>query len=137
MLNSVEGFGTQDSRLDLPPIMMRGRGVNRWEHLPANPQSNVMAPFDMNTSSRIVAKDQYRPVGTFLPGYATNQEPFAVRDTNHAPSGPAIPTFGKINEPCMNGQCFQNWNAGIVEQEPCTEGNCTRKFLDATDPYFE
>lgn len=107
-------FGTQTTRLDLPPIMMRGRGVNRWEHLPSNPQAHVMPPMDLNTSSRIVAKDQYRPSGSYLPG---TSEGFSD-------VGQAIPTLGKMNQGCNGGQCMNNWEAGIVHQEPCTGPSC-------------
>lgn len=36
----------------------------------------------------------------------------------------AIPTMGKMNPGCAGGQCLSSWEAGIVQQEPCTGPSC-------------
>ena len=49
------------SRLVDPPCTMRSSGWNRWEWLCENPQDNIMVPFDNYVTTRLAAKDQFRP----------------------------------------------------------------------------
>lgn len=53
---------TEDTRLSNPPCNLAGTGWNRWEWLCKNPQENVTTPFDHNICSRILAKDNHRPL---------------------------------------------------------------------------
>jgi len=53
---------TSNSRLELPPIAIKGLASNRFHpQLHHNPSEKTMAPFDRMVSSRIVMKDQWRP----------------------------------------------------------------------------
>ena len=49
------------SRLVDPPCTGRSSGWNRWEWLCENPQEGVMMPFDNQVTTRLAAKDQFRP----------------------------------------------------------------------------
>jgi hypothetical protein len=44
-----------------PPCTARGSGWNRWEWLCQNPQEGIMLPFDNLVTTRLAAKDSYRP----------------------------------------------------------------------------
>lgn len=52
----------EDTRLSNPACNLRSTGWNRWEWLPTNPQERVQRPFDNNIHSRIVSKDNHRPL---------------------------------------------------------------------------
>lgn len=54
-------FPQTHSRLVDPPCTLRSSGWNRWEWLCENPQTNVMMPFDNLVTTRLAAKDQFRP----------------------------------------------------------------------------
>ena len=47
------------TRLDNPSSNLRGTGINRWEWLCRNPQSNVFIPFRNNLNTRLIMKDMY------------------------------------------------------------------------------
>ena len=49
------------SRLVDPPCTGRSTGWTRWEWLCQNPQEGVMMPFDNQVTTRLAAKDQFRP----------------------------------------------------------------------------
>jgi hypothetical protein len=49
------------SRLVDPPCTLRSSGWNRWEWLCQNPQEGVMLPFDNLVTTRLAAKDSFRP----------------------------------------------------------------------------
>ncbi|KAG1653629.1 hypothetical protein FOA52_007635 [Chlamydomonas sp. UWO 241] len=53
---------TEDTRLSNPPSTLRSTGVNRWQWLCKNPQDSALTRFDHNVASRIVVKDNHRPV---------------------------------------------------------------------------
>ena len=55
-------FHEESTRLSNPTCTLRGTGWNRWDWLCKNPQANVFAPFDMNVSTRTLAKDNHRPI---------------------------------------------------------------------------
>lgn len=54
-------FPQTHSRLVDPPCTLRSSGWNRWEWLCQNPQEGVMIPFDNLVTTRLAAKDSYRP----------------------------------------------------------------------------
>ncbi len=54
-------FPQTHSRLVDPPCTLRSTGWNRWEWLCQNPQEGVMMPFDNQVTTRLQAKDQFRP----------------------------------------------------------------------------
>ena len=54
-------FPQTHSRLVDPPCTLRSSGWNRWEWLCENPQESVMVPFDNLVTTRLAAKDQFRP----------------------------------------------------------------------------
>jgi hypothetical protein len=56
-----QSFPQTFSRLVDPPCTLRSSGWNRWEWLCDNPQEGVMMPFDNYVTTRLAAKDQYRP----------------------------------------------------------------------------
>ena len=49
------------SRLIDPPCTLRSTGWNRWEWLCQNPQEGIMLPFDNLVTTRLSAKDSFRP----------------------------------------------------------------------------
>ena len=51
----------EHTRLSNPPCTLRGTGWNRWEWLCQNPQDQVFRPYEWNTNTKLVAKDNYRP----------------------------------------------------------------------------
>jgi len=55
---------SEDTRLSNPPCTLRGtdNGFNRWQWLCKDPQAHVEMPFDTLINSRIVAKDNHRPL---------------------------------------------------------------------------
>lgn len=55
---------SEDTRYSNPPCTLRGthNGFNRWEWLCQNPQERVGMPFDVQINSRILSKDNHRPV---------------------------------------------------------------------------
>ena len=54
-------MNTTHCRLNNPPCTLRGTGWNRWEWLCRNPQDQVFRPYEWNTNTKLVAKDNYRP----------------------------------------------------------------------------
>ena len=54
-------FPQTHSRLVDPPCTLRGTGWNRWQWLCDNPQEGIMLPFDNFVTTRLAAKDQFRP----------------------------------------------------------------------------
>lgn len=53
----------EDTRLTNGPCTLRGTGWNRFEAwLCANPQDNVLMPFDTNINNRLITKDNHRPL---------------------------------------------------------------------------
>jgi len=56
-----QSFPQTFSRLVDPPCTLRSSGWNRWEWLCQNPQEGVMLPFDNYITTRLAAKDQFRP----------------------------------------------------------------------------
>jgi len=50
---------TRDSN---PPCNLRGTGWNRFEWLCLNPQDRIHEPYDFNIDTRIVIKDNHRPL---------------------------------------------------------------------------
>lgn len=53
---------TETTRFSNPPCTLRGTGWNRWEWLCQNPQDQAIPSFDTGVSSRIVMKDNHRPL---------------------------------------------------------------------------
>ena len=47
------------TRLDNPSSNLRGTGINRWDWLCRNPQSNVFIPFKHSLNTRLIMKDMY------------------------------------------------------------------------------
>lgn len=69
------------ARLVDPPCTLRATGWNRWEWLCDDPQQGVMVPFDNLVTTRLSAKDQFRPCipkpidsNTLLPAPASNDK---------------------------------------------------------------
>jgi len=56
-----QSFPQTFSRLVDPPSTGRAVGWNRWEWLCENPQESIMMPFDWNITTRLSAKDSFRP----------------------------------------------------------------------------
>ena len=56
-----QSFPQTFSRLVDPPSTGRAVGWNRWEWLCENPQESVMMPFDWAITTRLSAKDAFRP----------------------------------------------------------------------------
>lgn len=54
-------FPTEPTRLSNPPCTLRGRGVNRFDPLCLDPQSQLEFPGQSNICSRTVMKDNFRP----------------------------------------------------------------------------
>lgn len=51
----------EDTRLTNAPCTLRGTGWNRFEGwLCANPQDNVLMPFDTNINNRLIVRDNHR-----------------------------------------------------------------------------
>ncbi len=55
-------FNVDDTRLNNPPSTLRGTGWNRFTPLFKDPQENVFFPGSMMTPTRLVVKDNHRPV---------------------------------------------------------------------------
>lgn len=51
----------ESTRLTNPPCTLRSTGWNRWEWLCWNPQDRAIIPFQWNTNSSIVIKDNHTP----------------------------------------------------------------------------
>lgn len=65
---------TENTRLQNPPSTLRCNGINRFEHLCQDPQKVKFITRDLNTynvSSRIIVKDNHRPLSVTL----MNQSP--------------------------------------------------------------
>ena len=54
-------FPQTHSRLVDPPCTLRSSGWNRFEWLCQNPQEGIMLPFDNLVTTRLAAKDSFRP----------------------------------------------------------------------------
>ena len=52
---------TEYTRLSNPSSNLRGTGWNRWEWLCQDPQANLEHPFEWNTNSKLLHKDNHRP----------------------------------------------------------------------------
>ena len=52
---------TEDTRLSNPPCTLKSTGWNRWEWLCYDPQVKAIVPFEWNTNSSLVAKDNHVP----------------------------------------------------------------------------
>ena len=55
-------FPAEDTRLSNPSCNLRGTGWNRWEWLYRNPQEHVEKSFKNDISTRIMVKDNHRPI---------------------------------------------------------------------------
>lgn len=53
---------TEDCRLQNPPCTLRGRGINRFEWLCGDPQTNALQPFPVAIDYRAIAKDNHHPL---------------------------------------------------------------------------
>lgn len=53
---------TEDCRLQNPPCTLRGTGINRFEWLCTDPQTNALEPFSGPVDYRSVVKDNHRPL---------------------------------------------------------------------------
>lgn len=65
LLGSCEFPPVENTRLNNPPSTMRCQGINRFDTLLHNPQHNSFRTLDYvtyNVPSRIVMKDNYRPI---------------------------------------------------------------------------
>ena len=56
---------SEDTRLSNPPSTLRGTGINRWEWLCKNPQTDIEEPFDYQISSRILSKINWSGMSSF------------------------------------------------------------------------
>ena len=54
-------FPVENTRLSNPPCTLRGTGINRFNPLCMNPQSQVFFPGQYQISSRLVVKDNHFP----------------------------------------------------------------------------
>ena len=53
---------TDQSRALLPPWQLRDLEQNNWDYVYYNPQNNSEIVFDNNISTRILEKDNYKPI---------------------------------------------------------------------------
>jgi len=53
---------SEDTRLSNPSSNLRGTGWNRWEWLCKNPQANLEEPYDFHINTKILAKNNHRPL---------------------------------------------------------------------------
>ena len=53
---------SEDTRFTNPASTLRGTGINRWQWLCKDPQTNALEGFDHSVSSRIIVKDNHRPL---------------------------------------------------------------------------
>lgn len=83
------GLEADDTRLSNPPSTLRGTGFNRWDPLCKNPQEHPvqMLPFVNNVSSRIVAKDEHRPIVPKVQNFEKSVWPMS---TTNVPSNVSI-----------------------------------------------
>jgi len=98
---------SEDTRLSNPPSTLRGTGINRWEWLCKNPQTDIEEPFDYQISSRILSKINHRPcVPNPVDQYNThpeynddvvcdNLEP--LKNTCAVPTGPQSVQWQSVN----------------------------------------
>lgn len=63
-LPDCRGLSVEDTRLNNPPMTLRGTGWNRWEWLCTNPQERALIPFDTLVDTSLVVKDNHRPMLT-------------------------------------------------------------------------
>ncbi len=105
MVNNVnftcEKFPTEDTRLSNPSCNLRGTGINRFEDLCLDPQSNIFIPTQINLSSRMMAKDNYKPRHTIS----------KINDMN--------PNMGSL--PCipLKGDVCANYVGNMYEYNKC------------------
>jgi hypothetical protein len=97
---TCEKFPTEDTRLSNPSCNLRGTGINRFEDLCLDPQSNIFIPTQVNVDSRMMAKDNYKPRGR---GPHIND-----MNPNMGPL-PCIPLASEKNNVCANyvGNMYQ------------------------------
>ena len=75
---------TEDTRLSNPPATLRGTGINRFNPLCMNPQNNVIFQGEYDVSSRLLAKDNFKPcvptpsVNNMLPVQKTLPRPLTT-----------------------------------------------------------
>ena len=60
--NPCKNIQTEHTRLSNPSFNLRGTGWNRWEWLSNDPQDKLDIEFSMNTNTKLLAKDNHRPV---------------------------------------------------------------------------
>lgn len=54
-------FQTKNTRMDHPPMELRGKVKNRWIELPQNPQENSIEPFRrLGTNTHLTLIDNYK-----------------------------------------------------------------------------
>ena len=56
------GMPTDNTRLSNPPATLRGTEWKRWDFTCKNPQQHALVPFDHMIQSRIIVKDNHRPL---------------------------------------------------------------------------
>jgi hypothetical protein len=80
-------FSQVHTRLNDPPCNLRSSGWNRFEWLCQNPQENTLLPFDNLVTTRLAAKDSYRPC-----------IPTPIGDLNVLPAPSAYNPTGKYGD---------------------------------------
>lgn len=55
-------FPVEPTRLSNPPSTLRGTGINRFDPICIDPQQNITFPGDYQVPTRLVVKDNHRPI---------------------------------------------------------------------------
>jgi hypothetical protein len=90
----------EDTRLSNPPCTLKGTGWNRWEWLCWNPQDRALIPFEWNTNSSMLSKDNHIPCieipldqEGFSPAVGHTNTPIPIPQMSTAAQMGPTPTF--------------------------------------------
>jgi hypothetical protein len=84
-------FPVEPTRLSNPPSNLRGTGINRFEPLCLDPQYQITFPGNYQVPTRLVIKDNHRPI---YPSLRTISTPLINPNPKPLPCHPTTPVCG-------------------------------------------
>lgn len=84
-------FPVEPTRLSNPPSTLRGTGINRFEPLCLDPQYQITFPGNYQVPTRLVVKDNHRPI---YPSLRTISTPLINPNPKPLPCHPTNPVCG-------------------------------------------
>ena len=95
----------ENTFLSNPSSNLRGTGWNRWESLCHDPQANLEHPFEWNTNSNLLARDNHRPClhepndsNGLFPSRKSDPVEEPIQKVDYVPTEPVSVQWRKLSE---------------------------------------